>query len=353
MSHGGDIYRNRVNMDFSVNMNPLGIPAGIRDAISDALPRIGDYPDPLQERVREALAHLEGVGCECVTAGSGVSGILMAVVRALAPKRALLFEPCFSGYEHALRSVNCSIRRVMLREEEDFSLTAEQADQADQAGTEDVVVICDPMSPSGRSIDDTVIERLLEKAAGTGAAVILDESFYLLSDKAALKDETRIGRLIRRYEKLYILRSFTKFFALPGIRAGYVLSAPGNISNVIKQLPEWNLSTLAEEAVAAGCSILEHTDYADQSLQRIRTEREYLVQELSRLNMTVYKSNTSFLLFRSPAALYDALLGRGILIRDCRDYPGLGQGMYYRIAVKNHSENELLIQAIREVVRES
>ena len=350
MSHGGDIYRNKVNIDFSVNMNPAGIPAGLTDAIAGAMPHIGEYPDPLQEQVREALARLEGVGRECVIAGNGVSGILMAVVRAIAPKRALLFEPCFSGYEHALRSVDCTVSRVVLNEEEGFSLTVGKAAEAPAADA-DVIILCDPMSPSGRSIDDEVISLLLEKAEKAGAAVILDESFYLLSDKAAGEDKDRIRRLIQCCRSLYILRSFTKLFALPGIRAGYVLSCARNIPDIIKQLPEWPLSTFAQAAILAGCGILESTDYAETSRSLITAEREYLMRELANLGLTVYGSDTSFLLFYSPVSLYGVLLDRGILLRDCADYPGLYDGMY-RIAVKNHAENEKLIRTLREVIHE-
>ena len=120
MQHGGDIYRNKVKMDHSVNLNPLGIPAEVLSAVRSSLDRAGVYPDLLQGAVREEIAASVGGSSTSVLAGSGASELLMGAVRVIMPKKALLFEPCFSGYQHALASVGCEICHHILTEEKGF-----------------------------------------------------------------------------------------------------------------------------------------------------------------------------------------------------------------------------------------
>ncbi|MBQ6385307.1 MAG: aminotransferase class I/II-fold pyridoxal phosphate-dependent enzyme [Lachnospiraceae bacterium] len=357
MRHGGDIYRNRVELDFSVNLNPKPVPASVLSALQEGMRQAGAYPDPEQERVREALALADGAERECVFAGNGASELLMASVRAFHPRAALLFEPCYSGYRYALSSLpDCEIREAYLAEDSGFAPTEDLL--FTKAGEDwpegGMLFLTDPWNPSGINLDDALLCRILELAAFRGITVILDQSFYTLSEKCGRSRgekpgfSDRAGELTGRFGNLVILRSYTKLFSLPGIRMGYVISCGENIRRIRRQLPEWNLSSAAACAMEACAELTRRSGYEVFDAAEIREEREYLTRELTDLGFRVYGSDTVFLLFRAEPDLGSRLLSRGILIRDCAAWPGLGRG-YYRIAVKSRGENRLLIENIRKI----
>ncbi|MCR5120286.1 MAG: aminotransferase class I/II-fold pyridoxal phosphate-dependent enzyme [Lachnospiraceae bacterium] len=347
MRHGGDIYRNKVNMDFSVNLNPTGTPEEMLNAVREALKDASLYPDIKQEKVRKAIAGYVGTSPECVYAGNGAAELIMAVVRAVRPERTLIFDPAFSGYEHALNAVGCRIIRHTLKEENGFELTRDDLKLFDK--DTDMVFICDPVNPTGCNIPDEIIEEILKKAVENDIAVCVDESFMLLSKKALMPRRTDYAAAIREYGKLYIIRSLTKFFAMPGIRMGYVLSSPEGIDKIRRQLPEWNLPVTAEAAVIEGMKLLKDSDIVKNSLAVTEKGLKYLTAELKKHGLKVFDSNTSFLLCKGPGILYEKLLERGVLVRDCSEDPGLGCG-FYRIAVKDHESNVKLSAIIGEIL---
>ncbi len=349
MIHGGDIYRNKVNLDFSVSLNPLGPQAAVLDAARESLSIAVNYPDPRQEEIRDTIAASVGLPAEYAYGGSGASELMLAMVRAVEPKRALLYEPGFSGYEHVLKAAGCEAVRHPLKSEDGFTLSFDDIQALDDGV--DIVFVCDPANPTGATIDDEVFLRILESARDKGIYVCLDESFFFLSDKASKGNLRSRSDLVKNFDNLIILRSLTKVLAVPGIRMGYVLSAPANIGRIIDQLPEWNLSVTGESAMKAGLSLICDTDFISRSAAVIDEERAYLEHVLKDLGYEVFDSTTCFILFKGPEDLYDKLLQKGILIRDCTDYVGLSKG-YYRVAVKEHSDNEELVKALREAADE-
>ena len=353
MTHGGDIYRNKVHMDFSVNLNPCGTPEEVTKAFQEGLLRCDQYPDPEQEAVRGVIAEKLGIHAENVIAASGASALLMATVRAIRPKKALLFEPAFSGYRYALTAAGCEITVCNTAEETGFVLTEKELDAIHQ--DMDLVFVCDPASPSGKNIEEDVLKKLFSRAEAIGASVLLDESFYQLSDAWMRRDQRKPGsgdhaaRYLQSYDNLIIIRSLTKTLALPGIRIGYALSGRDLIQKVKDQLPQWDLSVPGEKAILAGMRVLYESEYLLSSHDRIQEERRYLTDSLQSMGLFVFASNAPYLLLKGPKDLYQKLLEQGILIRDCSDYEGLGQG-YFRIAVKQHEENEALIKTRRGIL---
>ena len=358
MAHGGDIYRNKVNIDFSVNLNPLPVPGAVREAAIAGLEKASLYPDIKQDRVRNALAALEGVTSGCVYSGSGASELIMACVRAVAPGKVLLCEPCYSGYMHALRSVEATglsrqqgcrgshgidIREYRLNKANGFRIDRDILDHM----TEDIdlMFLTDPWNPTGTNIEDTLLSEILDRALACHICVILDLSFLPMSDKFIGLPPFYEAELINKYDNLFIIKSFTKLFALPGLRMGYVISSQSNITDIICLLPEWNLSSVAAETMIACADVIKNTGHVCDSVSLIRREREYLTGALRQLGYTVYDSDTSFILLETEQDLYNKLLENGILIRDCSDYRGLEHN-FYRIAVREHASNEVLIRCL-------
>ncbi|MBQ8006691.1 MAG: aminotransferase class I/II-fold pyridoxal phosphate-dependent enzyme, partial [Lachnospiraceae bacterium] len=184
MRHGGDIYSNSVNIDFSVSLNPYvtdELKAVIGEAAAEGMASAGFYPDPEQRAVRSAIADMENVEPECVYTGSGASELLLAIARMRNPKKALLIEPCYSGYSYVLNCIrDCGIKRHLLKEDEGFCLTEDVL----AAFTEDIdmVFLADPNNPTGRNIDGNLLEKILDRASELNISVVLDRSFYMLSD---------------------------------------------------------------------------------------------------------------------------------------------------------------------------
>ncbi len=341
--HGGDIYNNSIKHDFSVNLNPLGCPEIVKEAVVSAAGRIEEYPDISQNRVREAVAAVHSVETENVICGNGASELLMAAANFIKPRFALVMAPSFYGYEYAIESLNfCKLLRYRLDPGNGFEVTEDILDML--TDKLDMVYLCNPNNPTGRTISTDLLEKILDKCKENGTWVVLDECFEELSVSAASM-VSEIGI----YDNLMVLKAYTKLFSAPGVRFGYIVSDAENIDGLARHIPEWNLSVFAEAAAIAGAGILKKGGYPEKVLPVITREREYLTTELSALGIKVFPSDTVFMLVYTEKDIYSLLLGRGILIRDCSNFEGICHG-YYRIAIKEHEENRLLIESLKEVL---
>ena len=340
-THGGDIYRNQISMDFSVNVNPLGTPESVKTAIRDASENVDTYPDPFCDKLRGRLAEVLDVQKDWILCGNGAAELIYQFVSALKPKKTLLPVPSFSDYEAALTAADCVPDDHELRREEGFLLT----ERILAAITEetDLVMLCSPNNPTGRLIDRTLLLRILERCRKTNTWLFLDECFVELTDEEtpSLLSELRPG------DRVFLLRAFTKTYAMAGIRLGYAVCPDSEMTDrICLRSQPWNVSSLAQ---AAGIAALECKDWAAQGRELIREEKKYLLRALELMGVTVMPSNANYLLLSGVPGLYEGLLSRGILIRNCENYRGLTAGDC-RIAVRTHEENEALLQAIREVL---
>ena len=162
MRHGGDIYRNKVNMDFSVNLSPLPLPGAASDMIASAmltgLEEAINYPDPGQYEVRESLTLSDNVDFDCIYAGSGASELIMACIRAVNPTGILIPLPCYTGYIHAVNALysmqtsdsfteNTHVIRYYLKKEDDYRLTGDILNH--MSDNIDLMFLTDPWNPGG------------------------------------------------------------------------------------------------------------------------------------------------------------------------------------------------------------
>ena len=346
--HGGDIYSQETTadgkrfVDFSANINPLGLPLGVKEAVKSALKSCINYPDAFCRRLTGATAELLGVQPEQLFFGNGAADVLFRLALALKPKRALLLAPTFADYEKALRSVDCSIKYFELREDEDFVPGKDLVGKI--SSRIDLVVICNPNNPTGQLMERLQLERVLQKCRMVGAKLLVDECFmdFVAKEKAySLRD------LLAEYPELIILKAFTKTFAMPGIRLGYCLTADEELHTRLHQCgQDWSVSILAQEA---GIAALKEKQYLHESFLLVEEERQYLKTQLTNLGAKVYGSEANYVFFYlpEPANLVELLREQGYLIRSCANYHNLGAG-YYRVAVKTRVLNRGLIKAIKE-----
>jgi histidinol-phosphate/aromatic aminotransferase/cobyric acid decarboxylase-like protein len=336
------VYRNEVRLDFSVNLDPLPMPESVKDAMLKGIEEIHQYPDPLQQKLREKIGALEGVGPHSIVCGNGASELLMATVHAVKPKRALIAAPCYAGYGVALAAEDTEIKEYFLSEEKDYTVDAGFIDSI--TDDTDIVFIADPNNPNGRLLDPEIKAAIARKCEECGAVLVIDECFYPLT-------EAGLAGTVYSDNALH-LRAFTKTFAIPGIRIGYMISNNGDLLSLIrKHLPEWNVSRIAERTGEAAAEVLLDTDYLEKSVDFISRERTFLTDKLTGLGIKVYPSDTNYLLLKSYPGLYEQMIKRGILIRRCGNFSGLDD-TYFRIAVKEHRENEELVSIIAGLLNE-
>ena len=343
--HGGDIYGRLVTLDVSVNTNPLGPPPGVVRAVVDAAQLLDRYPDPHCRRLVAALADREGVPEEAILCGAGAAELIFSFCAALRPRTALELAPTFSEYAAALAAAGCRVERCALEEEQGFALTEKLLEELERKNCE-VVFLCNPNNPTGRLVPPALLENILALCERRGGWLFVDECFLELSDGGR---GTSLAPLLRPGRRLFLLRAFTKSYAMAGLRLGYCLCGEGALlERMGRQTQPWNVSVPAQ---AAGLAALGEEAYLRESRALIQSERRYLREGLEALGLTVCPSQANYLLVKSPAELSGPLLDRGILIRDCANYRGLGPG-WYRTAVRGREDNGRLIAALTEVWKE-
>lgn len=344
--HGGDIYTYQMNntekiIDFSANINPLGICESVKEALHESVNMIHNYPDPYQRKLKQAIAEYENVPKEWIVCGNGAADIIFRLVYARKPKKSLLLAPTFSEYEEALKSMECEIIYYKLEEEKEFQLQKDIVQMIDD--TLDIVWICNPNNPTGKTSSNEILQLILDECEKKDVLLVIDECFndFLDNpDKYSFKDKLDSANL-------FILKAFTKMYAIPGVRLGYGLSNQ-NIINQIEQTGQtWSVSGIAQHI---GCTVVKERDYVQKTRSIIKKERIYLEQELTRIGMKVYKSEANYILFKSPYSvdLLEKLQSYNILIRSCKNYKELDE-TYYRVAIKTNEENNKLVDALKEI----
>ena len=305
--HGGDVYHHQGCIDFSANCNPLGTPEGIKKAIIKSLEHINDYPQVGCTPLKKAIAEYENTKPDQVICGNGAAEVIFSLCRAVNPRRALVPAPTFAEYQQALYSVDCQVEFFLLDGKKRFVLEENFL----QALTEeiDIIFLCNPNNPTGLLVEKPLLET---------------------------------------YDNLFLLKAFTKRYAMAGVRLGYGLCGNKGLLEKIEGVCQpWNVSSMAQ---SAGLAALQEREYVEKGRQVTFQELAYLKEELTALGYPVYPSQANYVFFTGPADLYEKLEQKKILIRDCSNYTGLSKG-YYRVAVKKHEENQQLVRALKEIDR--
>lgn len=345
--HGGDIYRNeQVEIDFSVNVNPLGPPIKVTETIRTKAGRISCYPDMHCAQLAKSLGRFENVPEEFLICANGAAEIIFSAVLAVKPKKALLLSPAFSEYERALKLAGANVSFYELREEEQFQVKEEIIDHI--TPDIDMVFICNPNNPTGQCITADLAEDIAKKCEESECFLVIDECFidFLDQPKGYEMKEKLSG-----FHNLLIIKALTKLFCMPGLRLGYGMCSDREfLSRMRAALQSWNVSVLAQEGGIA--AVEDCMDYMEETKVLIRKERRYLTEELKKLGFQIYGSLANYIFFKDllcrERSLYNEALTAGFLIRDCSDYRGLSFG-YYRIAVRTHAENERIITWLRQL----
>lgn len=342
-SHGGEIYGKDIALDCSINVNPLRMPEAVKRAVREGIEQDYRYPDDDCTELREAIAgELPGSGrgrADWVLCGNGAADLIYRYVLSVRPGRVLMPAPSFSEYEKALLLAGTEVCHYSLREESGFRV---EEDILGCLEGMDAVFLCNPNNPVGNLMEPELLLRLLEQAGQREVRVFVDECFMEFTGEAG---RCSLLPALESNSMLFILKAFTKTYAMAGLRLGYGVSADTGLLSRMKQSgPPWPVSSIAQRA---GLAALGEREYLERSVGLIAEERGILKEGLERLGCKVYPSQTNYLMFRADPGLYDSLLERRILIRQCGNYRGLG-GEYYRVCVGRHEDNIRILQAIAE-----
>ncbi|MFR8872958.1 MAG: pyridoxal phosphate-dependent aminotransferase [Oscillospiraceae bacterium] len=337
--HGGDIYAyDRDLLDFSVNLNPLGMPDRVLRAIREHAEEYDRYPDPHCRALRRALSVRESVPEKWLVFGNGAADLIVRLCMVLKPKRALLPAPTFSEYEKAVRLAGGEVRRFFLRQEAGYQVTADYAD-AVQPG-DSVVFLCNPNNPTGALAEPGTVEALLSACGQVGAVLVVDECFLPFTDGRSCQSR------LRAYPNLMVLRAFTKLYAMAGLRLGYLMCADEDLAGRIGAWGQsWSVSAPAQ---VAGLTAVSEEGWPERTRRFLRMERPWMTDALGALGFFVYPSHSNFLLFQARPDLWDRAMARGVMLRPCSNFPGL-DGSYFRIGLKKRVQNEMLLQVLKEI----
>ncbi len=337
--HGGDIYAyDRDLLDFSVNLNPLGMPDRVLRAVREHAEEYDRYPDPHCRALRRALSVRESVPEKWLVFGNGAADLIVRLCMVLKPKRALLPAPTFSEYEKAVRLAGGEVRRFFLRQEAGYQVTADYAD-AVQLG-DSVVFLCNPNNPTGALAEPGTVEALLSACGQVGAVLVVDECFLPFTDGRSCQS------WLRAYPNLMVLRAFTKLYAMAGLRLGYLMCADEDLAGRIGAWGQsWSVSAPAQ---VAGLAAVSEEGWPERTRRFLRMERPWMTDALGALGFFVYPSHSNFLLFQARPDLWDRAMARGVMLRPCSNFPGL-DGSYFRIGLKKRVQNEMLLQVLKEI----
>lgn len=342
--HGGDCYRNQADYDFSININPLGIPEGSKKAALEGILLSDRYPDYRGEELCKALAQKEGVKARQIVLGNGASELIYGLCHALRPKKSLIPIPSFQEYEAAVLGTGGRIVYFELKEENDFGLTEEILPFLTKET--ELLFLCNPNNPTGSLTDKELLLKIAQRCEETGTWLCLDECFLPFLAK---EEEVSMKQQTERFPHLFILRAFTKVYGMPGLRLGYGITKEEELLSKLKQaLPSWNTSIPAQ---MAGVAALQDREYLIKARQIIVQEKEYLIKELSKgIADKIYPSAANYIFFRSREDLKERLLEKKILIRSCSNFKGLSNG-FFRIGIRTHEENCAFIRACDEIMK--
>lgn len=352
--HGGNVYsagvRNFEVVDFSANINPLGLSDSIKKSIIDNMESLVHYPDPAGTLLKQAISVHYGIDADRVILGNGAVELMYIYFHCRSPKNVLIPVPSFSEYERAAMAAKCHIERLYMDKEQSFTLN--RSGLMEHLSKVDAVVLGNPNNPTGELIDRDELEAIISEAAKYNTDVLVDESFldFLSSDK-----DYAVMELVERYSNLFVLRSMTKFFAIPGLRLGFGVANNELMDKMEPGRDPWNVNLLAQ---MAGVAALKDKTYQMDSRQIISGCIEYLYRALSSIEgLKVYRPSVNFILASventgmTSSEFVKAMGDRGILVRDCCNYPGM-DNYHVRFAVRLMEENEKLIETIKRVLAE-
>ena len=329
-------------IDFSSNISPIGTPIPIKKILKKNIENIKNYPDFSSSEVISSLKEYTQLEKSHLLVGNGAIEIIYNFCFAFLSKKTkiLIPIPTFQEYETAAKLNNCQIS---------YFKTMNLSENLDQFISKipknGCIFICNPNNPTGKLLEKNQLLQIIKKAKKLSTIVFVDECFIEMVPES---NESIIS-YVKKFDNLFVLRSLTKSFALPGIRIGYAASSKYMIEILQKIKIPWSVNSLAQDAANIA---LKNKSHLTKSNLVIKKELKYLTNKISKLNgFDCNKSSTNFILIKTKkdsTSLQKKLLVKKILVRNCKNFRGLNDH-HIRIAVKSHKDNLKLVKALENI----
>jgi threonine-phosphate decarboxylase len=356
-AHGGDLHcaskiygrKKSEFLDYSANINPLGLPEDLRELLKTNIDDILNYPDPDCMDLKAEISQYLHVENDSIIIGNGASEIIFLLFDVLRPEKVLIPAPCFSEYSHAASSFGIEVKYFELKEEESFKLDIKSLVKhiSDDIN---MVFLCNPNNPTSHLISKEELRYLLDFAKANGVAVVIDEAFIELTLGA---NTNSMVNDLRNYENLFLIRAFTKLFAIPGLRLGYGVGNPELIKKMWTRKMPWSVNSFA---CGIGSVLSDKTDYLKRTALWLQEELNWFYNELIQLeSFKVFKPSTNFILMKileeklDSGKLKGLMAAKGILIRDASNFNFLNE-RFVRVAIKDRENNIKFLKTIKEII---
>ncbi len=355
--HGGEVFRLAAEagvepekiIDFSANINPLGLPPGVFKVMQESLKTLAHYPEIGAESLRRCVARRHQLSEENIVVGNGSSALIYLLARVLKPQKALIWAPTFTEYERALLQAQCRVTNLVIWAPEK-TIPLEEIIKSSIAARPDLVFICNPNNPTGVLWSIAELEQVVSAYQKAGIICVLDEAFI---DFVGAKFS--FAARVNDFDNLIVLRSLTKIYALAGLRCGYLMSGRSLNCRLSRFLEPWSINSLALKGAIA--ALKNDHDFIEQTIAFVGEQRDYLYRELQKLSfLTPFPSHANYILAKLENRGKGSKNGddvrrylfsqEKILVRLCGDYVGLDQN-YLRFAVKGEEENRKLIKSLQ------
>ena len=371
--HGGNIFQfaheQRIEpyevIDFSANINPLGPSQRGLSALEAQLRYISHYPDATNDDVLNAIADTYGMNKNQIVVGNGAAELLYAICRLPGYTGAFVPAPGFSEYKEALAASRIPVRDIFYRPREDdngkpyfevpyLALETFAAELKGQDGRI-IVFLGNPNNPDGTLLDKNHIRNLASMLKDANSLLVIDESFIDFVGNDTLQDnEYSMRSLVNEFDNIIVVHSFTKFYAVPGLRIGAVFSNPQIIDQLNTFIPTWSVNTLAQ---AYTKSALNDIEYVKRTKQVLCEEQHYMYNALDAIaGITVYPPSAIFILFHieqeevTADSINEALKKYNMIVRNCDSYMGLNS-QWVRVAIKDHDNNVRLVDTLTDILK--
>ena len=371
--HGGNIFQftheQRIEpyevVDFSANINPLGPSQRGLDALNAQLRYISHYPDATNDDVLNAIADTYEMDKHQIIVGNGAAELLYAICRLPGYTGAFVPAPGFSEYKEALEASKIPVRDIFYRPREDdngkpyfevpyLALETFAAELKGQDGRI-IVFLGNPNNPDGTLLDKDHIRTVASMLKDANSLLVIDESFIDFVGNDPLQDnEHSIRSLVNEFDNIIVVHSFTKFYAVPGLRIGAAFTNETLITQLQQYIPSWSVNTLAQAYTKAA---LNDVDYIKRTKQELNEERAFMYNALDDIEgITVYPPSANFMLFQvnqegiTANYINEELKKYNMIVRNCDSYVGL-TNHWVRIAIKDHDTNIKLVDKLTDILK--
>ena len=364
--HGGNIYKifrekniDKI-LDYSSNINPYGLPENLKKEIFEKLFVLERYPDPDYIELREKIAEKNNLNIENIIVGNGATEIIFLFMKILSPKKVLIVSPTFGEYERAIKASTLAndsleINYFELKETENFVLNIKNL-ETELENNYDLLILCNPNNPTGQFLKLKKLEEILKICEQKNTKLFVDEAFVEFVED--WENESIINSKENK-ENLFVIRAFTKFFAIPGLRLGYGICFNKNLlKKMLEKKEPWSVNNIAD---LAGQTVLDDENYIQKTKEWIKDQKKYMYENLNKIEgLRAYKTEVNFILLKIEDNLLEKgldvknlrkkMLEKGILIRDASNFIYLDKH-YFRLAIKDKLNNKKVIESLSSILK--